>query len=79
MVVRSGCGVTLVGYMSGRYTAQSLGYQQGVSLMALYVCYINEFKRYFKVWLVDFCDDVEYFLLQTQLVPKERFNYFIIF
>ena len=32
MVVRSGCGVALVGYMSGRDTAQSLGYRQGVAL-----------------------------------------------
>ena len=43
MVVRSGCDVTLVGYMSGRDTAQSLGCQQGVALIALSVCYINEF------------------------------------
>ena len=29
MVVRFGCGVALVGYMSGRDTAQSLGYLLG--------------------------------------------------
>ena len=44
MVVRSGCGVALVGYMSGRDTAQSLGSRQGVVLMTLSVCYINEFS-----------------------------------
>ena len=44
MVVSSGCGVALVGYMSGRDTAQSLGSWQGVALMTLSVCYINEFS-----------------------------------
>ena len=44
MVVRSGCGVALVGCMYGRDTAQSLEYQQGVALMALSVCYINDFS-----------------------------------
>ena len=44
MVVRSGCGVALVGYMSGRGTAQSFGSRQGVALMTLSVCYINEFS-----------------------------------
>ena len=48
MVVRSGCGVALVGYMSGRDIAQSLGCQQGVALMALSVCYIDEFLTLFK-------------------------------
>ena len=48
MVVRSGCGVALVGYMSGRDTAQSLGCQQGVALMALSVCYIDEFLALFQ-------------------------------
>ena len=43
VVFRSGCGVALVGYMSGRETAQSLGCQQGVALMALSVCYIDDF------------------------------------
>ena len=46
MVVRFGCDVALVGYMSG--TAQPLGCQQGVALMALSVCYINEFLALFK-------------------------------
>ena len=44
MEVRYGCGVALVGYMSGRDTAQSLGSQQGVALMTLSVCYTNEFS-----------------------------------
>ena len=42
IVVRFGCGVSLVGYMSGRDTAQSLGCWQVVTFMALSVCYINE-------------------------------------
>ena len=46
MVVRFGCGVSLVGYMSGRDTAQSFGCWQVVALMALTVCYINEFYCY---------------------------------
>ena len=48
MVVRSGCGVALVGHMSGRDTAQSLGSQQGEALMTLSVCYINEFLVLFQ-------------------------------
>ena len=44
MVVRSSCGVALVGNMSGRDTALSLGSRQGVALMTLSVCYINEFS-----------------------------------
>ena len=48
MVVRSGCGVALVGYMSGMDTAQSLGCQQGVAVMALSLCYINEFLALFQ-------------------------------
>ena len=47
VVVRFGCGVSLVGYMSGRDTAQSLGCWQVVALMALSVCYINELLRLF--------------------------------
>ena len=42
VVVRFGCGVSLVGCTSGRDTAQSLGCWQVVALMALTVCYINE-------------------------------------
>ena len=45
MVVRYGCGVALVGYMSGRDTAQSLGSRQGVALVTLSVCYTNEFSE----------------------------------
>ena len=48
MVVRSGCGVALVGYMSGRDIAQSLGCQQGVALLTLSVCYIDEFLTLFQ-------------------------------
>ena len=48
MVVRSGCGVVLVGHMSGRDTAQSLGSHQGEALMTLSVCYINEFLVLFQ-------------------------------
>ena len=48
MVVRSGCGIALVGYMSGRYTAQSLGCRQGVALMTLSVCCIDEFLALFQ-------------------------------
>ena len=48
MVVRYGCGVALVAYMSGRDTAQSLGHQQRVALMALSVCYIDEFLTLFQ-------------------------------
>ena len=48
MVVRFGCGVYLVGYTSGRDTAQSLGCWQVVALMALSVCYINELLMLFQ-------------------------------
>ena len=48
IVVRVGCGVALVGYMSGRDTAQSLGCRQVVALMALTVCYINELLMLFR-------------------------------
>ena len=42
MVVRYGCGIALVGYMSGMDTAQSLGCRQGVAIIALPVCYIHD-------------------------------------
>ena len=48
MVVRFGCWVPLVSYMSGRDTAQSLGCWQVVALMALSVCYINELFMIFQ-------------------------------
>ena len=57
MVVRFGCGVSLVGYMLGRDTAQSLGCWQVVALMALSVCYINEFIAINDL-IMDFCGDV---------------------
>ena len=48
MVVRCGCGVALLGYMSGRDIVQSFGSQQGVALMTLSVYYINEFSVLFQ-------------------------------
>ena len=43
MIVRSGCGFAFVGYISGKDTAQSLGYRLGVNLMVLFVYHINTF------------------------------------
>ena len=58
MVARSSYGVALVGYMSGKDTAQSLGSRQGVALMTLYVCYINEFSLLFQHLVLNFLDSV---------------------
>ena len=58
MIVRSGCGVALVGYKSVKDTAQSLCYQQGVSLMTVSVCHTNKFKCYCNTLLSDVCGDV---------------------
>ena len=54
--VRFGCAFALVGYMPGRDTAQSLGFQQGVTFVILFVCCINEYivpqkgKTTYEVW-----------------------------
>ena len=61
--------MVLHGYMSGRDTARSIGYQQGVALMALYVCHINNVLCYFNILLINICGDVVHFDRQLLLVP----------
>ena len=70
MVFRSGCGVALIGYMSGTDTPQSIGYQQGVTLMTLTVCFINAFLVLYQYILINACGDEVYLVFELDAITN---------